>query len=144
MVTDKREELGLCLGEVFRYWRTKVNERLLPLGLSQAKWLTLLHLSRCPEGIIQKDLAYRIGIEGPTLVRLLDRLELDGWVKRKPSKVDRRSNAVYLTPKAQPTIHKIKKIVSELRQQIFFDIKENELLMCLRVMTKIKSKIESL
>lgn len=144
MVTDKKEQLGLCIGEVFRHWRTKVNERLLPLGLSQAKWLTLLHLSRCPQGIIQKDLAGRIGIESPTLVRLLDRLEADGWVKRKASKLDRRSKAVYLTPKAQPTLRKIKKIVTDFRHQIFLDINEDELSMCLRVMTKIKGKIESL
>lgn len=144
MITDKKEQLGLCVGEVFRNWRTRVNERLLPLGLSQAKWLTLWHLHRCPEGIIQKDLAGRIGIEGPTLVRLLDRLESDGWVRRKTTKLDRRSKAVYLTPKAQPTIRKIKGIISELRQQIFADIKEDELSMCLRVMKKINMKIESL
>jgi MarR family transcriptional regulator for hemolysin len=144
MATDKKEQLGLCIGEVFRHWRTKVNERLLPLGLSQAKWLALLHLSRCPQGIIQKDLAERIGIESPTLVRLLDRLEADGWVTRKTSKLDRRSKAVYLTPKAQPTLHKIKKIVAAFRHQIFFEINEDELAMCLRVMTKIKGKMESL
>lgn len=143
-VMDNKEQLGLCVCEVFRQWRTKVDERLRPLGLSQAKWFTLLHLSRCPQGVIQKELAKKIGIEGPTLVRLLDRLESDGWVKRKASKLDRRSNAIYLTPKAQPTIRRIKKIVSEFRQQIFYDIKSDEVSKCLLVMTKIKERMDSL
>ena len=126
MKTDKSEQLGLSIGEVFRSWRAKANERLLPLGLSQAKWRTLFYLSRYPDGIIQKDLATLICIEGPTLVRLLDRLELDGWIRRKSSKQDRRCKTVHLTRKAQPTLAEIHKVVSGLRQEIFFDISDDD------------------
>ncbi|MBI4384047.1 MAG: MarR family transcriptional regulator [Nitrospinae bacterium] len=143
-MADKFERLGLAIGEVYRSWKAKLNERLRPLGLSQAKWFTLLHLSRFPEGIIQKDLANRIGVEGPTLVRLLDRLERDGWVLRKNSKTDRRSKIIYLTRKAQPTLGEIHKIVTVLREEILSEIPDGELKTTLGVMLKIKGKIDSL
>lgn len=143
-MTEKSELLGLSLGEVFRSWRTKANERLLPLGLSQAKWLALIHLSRSPAGIIQKELASRIGVEGPTLVRLLDRLEADGWVKRQSSKLDRRSKIVHLTKKAEPTLAEIQKIVTGLRREIFMGISDKDIEVCLRVMQRIKRQIDSL
>lgn len=144
MKTDKSEQLGLTIGEVFRSWRSKANERLLPLGLSQAKWRTLFYLSRYPEGIIQKELATLISIEGPTLVRLLDRLELDGWVKRKSLKKDRRCKIIHLTKKAQPTLTEIHNVVAQLRREIFVDIEDEDVRTCLRVMRQIKNKIDSL
>lgn len=144
MKTDKSEQLGLTIGEVFRSWRAKANERLLPLGLSQAKWRTLFYLSRYPEGIIQKELATLISIEGPTLVRLLDRLELDGWVKRKSTQQDRRCKIIHLTKKAQPTLTEIHNVVAQLRREIFVDIEDEDVRTCLRVMRQIKNKIDSL
>lgn len=144
MKTDKSEQLGLTIGEVFRSWRAKANERLLPLGLSQAKWRTLFYLSRYPEGIIQKELATLISIEGPTLVRLLDRLELDGWVKRKSTQQDRRCKIIHLTKKAQPTLTEIHNVVAQLRREIFVDIEDEDVGTCLRVMRQIKTKIDSL
>jgi MarR family transcriptional regulator for hemolysin len=142
-MTNTSEQLGLALGEVVRSWKAKLNGRLRHLGLSQSKWLTLWHLSRFPAGIIQKDLAYRVGVEGPTLVRLLDRLEKDQWVLRKNSKTDRRSKIIFLTKKAQPTIGKIHKIVATLRQEIFVALPDSELNTCLSVMLKIKKRIDS-
>lgn len=144
MKTNKSEQLGLTIGEVFRSWRAKANERLLPLGLSQAKWRTLFYLSRYPEGIIQKELATLISIEGPTLVRLLDRLELDGWVKRKSMQQDRRCKIIHLTKKAQPTLTEIHNVVAQLRHEIFVDIEDEDVRTCLRVMRQIKNKIDSL
>jgi MarR family transcriptional regulator for hemolysin len=144
MKTDKSEQLGLSIGEVFRSWRTKADERLLPLGLSQAKWRAMFYLSLRPDGIIQKELASLICIEGPTLVRLLDRLASDGWVQRKSSKQDRRCKTVHLTEKAQPTIAKIRKVVAQLRQEIFFGVKDEDLETSLRVMRHIKKRIDSL
>ena len=60
------DNLGILVGETARLWRYALDQRLQPLGLSQAKWLVLLHLSR-ENGLMQKQLARRVGIEPPTL-----------------------------------------------------------------------------
>src|SRR3569832_2851780 len=109
--------MGRANGDVARAWRNKVNERLRPMGLSEAKWTTLLYLSRCEGGLIQVELAKRIGIEGPTMVRLLDRLAADGWVKRKLSKTDRRSKVIVLGRKAQQVMKEIRAIVHGQREE---------------------------
>jgi DNA-binding MarR family transcriptional regulator len=62
--------------------------------LSQAKWRTLAHLSR--GHLTQCDLAQRLGIEEPTLARLLGKLEQDRWIKRESAIHDRRCKTVHL------------------------------------------------
>ena len=72
------ETFGPLLGGTARAWRMKLDQRLKPMGLSQAKWRTLIHLSRAPEPLTQSQIAERTGIEEPTLVSLLHRLEKKG------------------------------------------------------------------
>ena len=67
------ETVGQLLHETARVWRHKLDQRLRPLGLSQAKWRTIAHLARGQ--MTQRDLAERLSIEEPTLARLLTRLE---------------------------------------------------------------------
>ena len=75
--------IGALLGETGRAWRYRLDQRLKPLGLSQAKWITLLKLAGAEDGMTQKELAERLGIESPTLARLLDRMAADGWIERR-------------------------------------------------------------
>ena len=71
------ETVGQLLHETARVWRHKLDQRLRPLGLSQAKWRTIAHLARGQ--MTQRDLAERLSIEEPTLARLLTRLEIE-WL----------------------------------------------------------------
>src|ERR1041385_5042834 len=98
---DPTYRLGARLAEVSRLWRLELDARLRPLGLSTARWLALVNLSRHPEGMTQNALAVRVGIKDSTLVRQLDLLEADGWVERRGSPTDRRAKRVFLTSKAK-------------------------------------------
>jgi MarR family transcriptional regulator for hemolysin len=98
------EAFGPLLHGAARAWRLKLDERLKPMGLSQAKWRTLLHLSIAPDALTQKEIASRLGIEEPTLVTLLHRLEGDGWVTRTSAEYDRRCKLVRLGRRAQTVI----------------------------------------
>src|ERR1051325_9021679 len=90
------ERLGPLLHGAARAWRLKLDQRLKPMGLSQAKWRTLLHLSLAENTLTQSEIAARLGIEEPTLVNLLHRLEQAGWVSRKTAPHDRRCKTVHL------------------------------------------------
>ena len=72
------EIFGPLLHGVARAWRLKLDQRLRPLGLSQAKWRTLLNLYHAETPLTQAEIASRLGIEEPTLVSLLHRLERAG------------------------------------------------------------------
>src|SRR3954452_18189714 len=99
--TAQQEQFGPLVHGVARAWRQKLDHRLQPLGLSQAKWRTLLHLSRADAALTQSQIADRLGIEEPTLVNLLHRLERTGWITRKTSSHDRRCKTVHLCMRAQ-------------------------------------------
>jgi len=140
----KKETFGFLLAETARTWRTRLNQRLRPLGLSQAKWQVLVHLNMARSDLTQKELSERLGIEGPTLVRLLDRMETDGWVKRFASTSDRRAKIVRHTPKAVGTIREIKHVAAKLRGELLVDISPQELAIAGDVLQRIKQRAEQL
>jgi MarR family transcriptional regulator for hemolysin len=137
-----QEQLGLAIGETARCWRTKLDERLRPLGLSQARWRVLLHLSKHGDGVVQKALAEWLGIEGPTLVRILDRMTEDGWIERRESTTDRRAKTVHLTKQSCAVIKQINKIAAQLRGELLAQINPADIEACMRVLQQIKQTAE--
>jgi MarR family transcriptional regulator, transcriptional regulator for hemolysin len=125
-----------------RAWRLKLDERLRPMGLSQARWRTLLHLSRTQSPLTQSEIATRLGIEEPTLVTLLHRLESEGWVERKPSASDRRCKTVHLQRRANRVIGKINATALKLRRDLIKDISARELQTCMRVLDQVRERAE--
>jgi MarR family transcriptional regulator for hemolysin len=112
------------------------------MGLSQAKWRTLLHLSIAPDALTQKEIAARLGIEEPSLVTLLHRLEEDGWVMRTSAQHDRRCKLVHLGRRAQSVITQINAAAAGLRHELLADIPTPELQICIRVLSRIRAKAE--
>jgi len=132
---------GLQIGQVSRKWRTRLNARLKHTGLSEARWIALLRLSLLGP-IAQRDLADQIGIQGPTLVRLLDALERQGLIARKSGDGDRRVKRIHLTRKAQPTLRKITTISNQLRAELLADIGTDDLETAHRVLRTIAGRLE--
>jgi MarR family transcriptional regulator for hemolysin len=133
-----------ALHETALIWRNQLDKRLKPLGLSQAKWRALLYLSLAKNPMTQTELAYQMGIEGPTLAGLLDRLAQAGWIERKELPHDRRSKTVHLTDKSQETLSQIYAVAKQLRDELLGDIPEAELKQSMIVFQKIKAKAETL
>lgn len=136
------ERIGFLLGETARSWRLKLDARLKPMGLSQAKWRTLLHLSLADEVLTQAEIAARLGIEEPTLVNLLHRLERGGWVARRNAAHDRRCKTVHLGKRAQRIIAQINAAAAKLRSELLADIPKAELQTCMGVLARIRDKAE--
>ncbi|WP_237699796.1 MarR family transcriptional regulator [Coxiella burnetii] len=122
-------------------WRNELDRRLKPLGLSQAKWRTLMHLARAEEPLSQKILAAKMGIEGATLVGLLDRLAKDQWIVRQPDANDRRTKKIFLTEKSQTIISQIKSTTDALKKEVLTGISKKDYEACLNVLGQIKDKL---
>jgi MarR family transcriptional regulator for hemolysin len=137
------DEFGLVLFSTARAWRTKLDQRLRPLGLSQGKWRTLINLSYGGDKLTQKELAERMGIEEPTLVGLLNRLEDDGWIKRQESPNDRRCKIVHLQRRSKPVLDEIFSAAYQLRDELINDVPPADLATCIRILTHIRQKAES-
>jgi MarR family transcriptional regulator, transcriptional regulator for hemolysin len=53
------------------------------------------------DGLTQKELADRIGVEGPTLIPMIDKMENDGYLRREIDPYDRRSNKIKRSEKTE-------------------------------------------
>ncbi|MBF0674812.1 MarR family transcriptional regulator [Pseudomonas sp.] len=135
---------AMQLTQLSRSWRAELDRRLAELGLSQARWLVLLHLSRFPEPPTQRQLAQSVGVEGPTLARLLDSLEAQGLVRRQEVPNDRRAKNVMLCEQAHPLIDTIRTIADQLRGQLLAGIPPADLEHCKRVHARILANLEAL
>src|SRR5262249_42374827 len=136
------ETFGPLLHGTARAWRLKLDQRLKPMGLSQAKWRTLLHLSLAGDALTQAEIAARLGVEEPTVVALLHRLEEEGWIIRRVSPHDRRCKMVLLGRRAQNVISQISAVAKKLRHELLDNISAADLRTCMRVLTQIYEKAE--
>ncbi len=114
--TDPSRNLGFLVHEVARLMRRRFDRRVQSLGLTQAQWRTLVHLSRC-EGMNQAALAEILEIRPITLTRLLDKLQQAGWVERRPDPSDRRMFRLYITEQAQPMLAELQAAAAETRAE---------------------------
>src|SRR5436189_2326401 len=142
MPSTNTNEFGLLRFGTARAWRTKLDQRLRPLGLSQGKWRTLIHLSQGGDKLTQKEIAERMGIEEPTLAGLLDRLQDGGWIVRRESPNDRRCKIVHLQPRSKAVLEEIFNTAHGLRHELISDIPPSDLEACIRVLTQIRKKAE--
>ncbi|MDA0239636.1 MAG: MarR family transcriptional regulator [Proteobacteria bacterium] len=133
-------ELGLV--DLAHRWRRVVDDQLRPLGLSQATWRTLYFVSQAGGEIVQKNLAFAIGIEGPSLVHLLDSLEKSRLIERKISSADRRAKAVHLTDAGKKQVLQIRKILEDVRGALLSNLSAKQITMSLDVFDLIKSNAE--
>jgi MarR family transcriptional regulator, transcriptional regulator for hemolysin len=144
MNKDKGEGLGALINDLSRTWRMCLDQRLKPLGLSQVQWRALLLLAREPKTLVQRELAELIGIEGPTLVHLLDRMARRGWIVRRASAADRRCKTVHLTPKARGIVQKIRRITLAFRKELLAAVPPEEMNRCRRTLQALLERAEEL
>src|SRR5277367_3915869 len=94
---DLEERFADALHSTARAWRQTVDRRLKCLGLSQASWMTIAVAAKARTPLSQSELADRLGVEGATMVAMVDRLVKAGLVVRQTSSSDRRVNLVIVT-----------------------------------------------
>ncbi len=96
----------LCLYAVLE---EKISEYLAPYNLTTLKFNALILIKhKDPEqGLSQNEIGSHMIISPSNITRLLDSLNEDGYVKRYPSKEDRRVNLVKITPKGSEILDKV-------------------------------------
>jgi MarR family transcriptional regulator for hemolysin len=90
------ERLGRQLAWASKAAQANLDMALSRIGSSFHTFLVLRHVELYP-GVSQRELARRLGIEGPTLTHHLDRLTADGLVERIRGRDDRRTSCTALT-----------------------------------------------
>lgn len=117
---NRQRYFGFLLKDVSRLsaknFERHSGDRGLGLGLAQCK--VLIHLQR-NQGVTQVQLAGLTDTDPMTLVRILDRMEQDGWIERRPDPADRRVRRLHLTTAATPITRQIWTIADRARAEAF-------------------------
>jgi MarR family transcriptional regulator for hemolysin len=124
-----------CLGllQAARTWRRLADASARTFGLSEATAYPLVFISRLGNGIRQSALAEAIGIEGPSLVRLLDQLCAAGLVVRQEDETDRRAKTLHLTGRGTEVTAGLTRQLDRLRETCFAEVRPDDLEASLRV-----------
>ncbi|MGV2979863.1 MarR family winged helix-turn-helix transcriptional regulator [Camelimonas sp. ID_303_24] len=126
-----------------RQWRRIAEAELKSLGLSEALAMPLIWASRLGGGVRQITLAARIGIEGASLVRLLDQLVGAGLIERRAHPQDRRANAIWLTAAGEQLAGKIEKALNGARAATLDGMPASDLEATMRVLKAIEAAAAS-
>jgi len=96
----------------------RLEAALSPTGLSLAKLAVLHFLADAKEALPLSDLAARQHCVRSNITQLVDRLEKDGLVRRRPDPEDRRSVLAELTPAGQQAHAKGVRALAEAQRAI--------------------------
>jgi MarR family transcriptional regulator for hemolysin len=110
------------------------------VGVTISQWRVISTLVLHP-GLTQKEIADKVGIEGATLVPVIDKMEKEGLLKRKPDSKDRRVNRIYLTPKADSLWNSMTECALRIRKVSAKDIPEDQLKNTLETLRKISKNL---
>src|ERR1700722_806187 len=105
MIVTMDERLGRQLAWASKAAQANFDVALSRIGSSFHTFLVLRHVELYP-GVSQRELARRLGIEGPTLTHHLDRLTADGLVERIRGRDDRRTSRTVLTTEGRAHLRK--------------------------------------
>jgi MarR family transcriptional regulator for hemolysin len=112
------------------------------LDQTDARWSALYMVEDVAGGVNQTDLADRLGVKGPTVVRLLDSLEADGLVKRVADPGDRRSNLIVIEEAGRAVIAEVDKHAAKMRDELFSGIGDNDLEAALQVLQQLTKRLD--
>ncbi|QJR80670.1 MarR family transcriptional regulator [Alteromonas pelagimontana] len=119
-------QIGWLLSRAAYGWRNAVDHYMAEIGLTQSRWMAMLHLDRLGEGCSQKELADTMGIEQPSILRTLNNLEEAGIVERRNCAQDARRKTLWFTVKGRELLEQVEDKAKAGRQHMLEGISLKE------------------
>jgi DNA-binding MarR family transcriptional regulator len=114
----RMRNFGFLLKDVSRRYVLRFEQRAREISLTLPQCRALVRLDE-HQGVNQATLAALADVEPMTMVRIVDRMEADGLLVRRPDPADRRARLLYLTPKAKPVLAEIWRLSALTRAETF-------------------------
>ena len=126
-----------AFGPAYMRW---VKSRLGEGGTTYAR-MRLLGVLRCRGPQIMSGLSGELGVTPRNVTALVDALEEDGLVRRKPHPTDRRATVIEMTGKGESTCESTLVGHSEAVAELFDDLSEEELQELLEALGKLRGAL---
>jgi MarR family transcriptional regulator, organic hydroperoxide resistance regulator len=133
-------ELNHLIIQVARAHRATALSHLVKLGLHPGQEIILMQLLR-RDGQSQTQLAERLGVQAPTVTKMLQRLEAGDFVQRRPSSQDNRVTLVYLSAKGRSLEQPLQEAWAALEQQTGLGLSDDEHNTLLRLLERLRTNL---
>ncbi len=137
---DFKQSIGYSVAMTNRVLRKALDAELGRYGITFSQWQVLAGLALEGEAS-QVRLAELIGVEGPTLVRILDRMEQKGWIRRRVSSRDRRQKIISPTGKVEGVWKMMTECAHGVRNGAVKGISSKEIANLQRILKKIRENL---
>ena len=124
-----------------RVYRREVNRALAEHGMSDARALPVLQLARAGGGMRQGVLAEALGVEGPSLVRILDQLCAANLVERRVDPQDGRARTLHLTADGEALASLVEGALQGVRSRVLSGVSDVNLATTLRAFTAFEAAL---
>ena len=108
------------------------------ITLTQSKVIFALYMF---SGLTQRELADKIGVETPSLVPIIDKMEEDGYLKRKLDSKDRRLKRIYTTSKTDALWDSMMGCGLQIRKVSLNKVSEQEVKSALKTLKTITENL---
>ncbi len=137
---DPYESLGFHCNLTLKAFVAALEGRLKGTRVSPAQFMALAHLTALGP-LSQSSLSNLLSITHPTTVRLVDRMERDGWVTRQPDPDDGRANRVVITEEALEVWKEGSQTVRAMLDQAYRGIHPAEIETVKRVLERVRRNL---
>ena len=132
--------LGFLVHDVSRLRRNLIDRFLKPLNVTRSQWWVLAFLSR-RDGMSQVSLAEELDLGKVALGGLIDRLEANGIVERRPDPIDRRVKRVFLTKSGTALMKEIRASSAVAEDLILAGLDDDDLKSTVRALRGMKANL---
>jgi DNA-binding MarR family transcriptional regulator len=136
-----KESTGYALAKVCKAHRGNVGEHLAELRLHVGQEMVLIELFE-QDGLRGGELAERLGVEPPTVTKMLRRLEKCGLVERRRDPRDARSFRVYLTGEGRSLEEPLTRCWERVEETTFAGMSVGERRTFRRLLAKVRANID--
>src|ERR1700735_3869868 len=123
---------GFLLRDVTRLYVQRFEQHAASLGLTLAQCKALMRLADLTD------------LDPMTLVRILDRMEAEGWLERRKDPRDRRVRCLYLTGEAKPLLDDIRGLIDITWEDAFAGIPKQKSDLVMELLDTVRTNFLSL
>jgi len=125
MAFDHRRTVTHRLAQAAHAYRVRVGGQLSRVGLHSGQQ-SLLKALADTDGMSMSDLATALGVQPPTITKMISRLAAQDYVERHVSVSDGRQALVFLTERGSRAIATIDKVWKRIEKAALADIPEKD------------------
>ncbi|MPT48008.1 MAG: MarR family transcriptional regulator [Sphingobium sp.] len=126
---------------VTRRYRKALDQALKDVGHSQVRWEILYALSLNDDDSTLMQVAGKLGLEGPSIVSAMEKLEKEGFIQRRKDPADHRSRLIRLTEEGEKAVIIMQQKSTNEREKLLDGIDFDDLETTLYVLTQMRDNL---